>query len=337
MGAKPIMYVLWDPTRDDESEAVSVKDRAIKDAKAASDLGWTVISAFCRNVDGTFVSHKEERTHLESLLDSIDAVLISGEKTRFMESCLCDLLISKPLFSTNPKEPEYPARMKLVAPSQHQWGAAAEYVTVSGWACKTCRRWWGNGPSSEHMARWCCSKQTPCNECGTMCDKGYTMCRGCREVKDIERYATRKRVPWDGKSMLYSDAHDKYFSDIDDLVDELDGLPPDASPEAIAERIEDWRVLVCEPIYGRQIDFEDVFSDRLPDDHDGDAEWSKIKPEVDALNTAIENIGPVSWGPSKDALDYMATIMQEQSQAQSPCVGATEHTTRPTGCAEEVK
>ena len=54
---------------------------------------------------------------------------------------------------------------------------SAEVVTVTGWSCKTCKRWWAD---DEHMARWCCASDMAC-DCGKR--PGTEACRGLRSIR----------------------------------------------------------------------------------------------------------------------------------------------------------
>jgi hypothetical protein len=194
------------------------------------------------------------------------------------------------------------------------WTESAERVTVEGWVCKTCRRFWGDNGMAEHMARYCCSAEVPCSSgCQAFTRKGRSLCDTCEARAAVERHEKRKREPWDGKSMLYSEALNRFFVDLDDMVDYVAGeidlsKNQEEATGAICEWTEDHRVLLCVPQYGRQVDSSDIFQDVLPEDGYGDRESAAIAPQLKALNEAIEAFGPVSWTDVSIALDYAASI-----------------------------
>lgn len=66
---------------------------------------------------------------------------------------------------------------------------AAEQRTVTGWACKQCGRFWNQ---DEHMARYCCCTEGPCEECGARRDRHNRLCEDCRKKKDAE--VLRQRI-----------------------------------------------------------------------------------------------------------------------------------------------
>ncbi|MFZ3343368.1 MAG: hypothetical protein WA213_20995 [Terriglobales bacterium] len=91
------------------------------------------------------------------------------------------------------------------------------------------------------------------------------------------------REMWDGSTPLYSDAYDKYFFN--------DDWEEYAEDKGVT--VDDLRLYICTPQYGRPIDSQH-FEDELPEDGevpDG------IQQAMDALNKAIEAAGPLSWYP----------------------------------------
>ena len=93
----------------------------------------------------------------------------------------------------------------------------------------------GSYPGAEDKAARCCTDEAPCaNEgCGNIIDyrgkyRGYrSYNRICKECRNKEQEATIQRrtirwekmekKPWDGKSLLFSDAFDAFYQDMDDL------------------------------------------------------------------------------------------------------------------------
>lgn len=159
---------------------------------------------------------------------------------------------------------------------------AAQPHTMTGWKSRN-----GHFYAEENDARYDGCTHRPCNECGKPAAKAYLVCNECRNARDIARYESMPQVEWDGSAMLYSDALDRYFSDLDDASDECgDG-------KALA----DLRLIICEPNYARQID-EDYFCDELPED--GEAP-PHIQEAIEKFNEAVAST-ILSWSPGKHRL-----------------------------------
>jgi len=112
----------------------------------------------------------------------------------------------------------------MAKPKTLRWEDAAIRVTPNeGWACARCRRWYGDGPSGERAARYCCSTDAPC-ECGGRRSKHYTVCQACRDKIAMERWEGMPETPWDGTTPLVVYGSDRYFFDVDELCDYLDDM-----------------------------------------------------------------------------------------------------------------
>lgn len=187
---------------------------------------------------------------------------------------------------------------------------AAEICTVSGWRCKTCNQFYGNGPYSEQAARKCCCKDFAC-ECGNRIEgqSGYYVCDPCRSKAKRERYLTLEKKPWDGDLPLYSDRYDKWFvgSDIEEQIYEYLQEPPPGwkygDPEVIREISEDTlldlQLLICEEQVKSRFDAQDYWHDDLAEDQEID--------DADEINEIVnkwaqENV-PVSYNPTNYAVD----------------------------------
>ena len=170
--------------------------------------------------------------------------------------------------------------------------AATWKTGISGWVDRH-GHFFGN---DERNARWSGATHILCPECGKPTSKNYTMCADCRLKKSIERYNERERKEWDGETPLYSHACDKHFFN-DDLFDHLEEF--DCTAESL-------RLIICEPMYLRQID-EDYFCDDLPED----GELSKdIVSALEELNLLIKKNGPVGCMPGK----YAATMPDKSEE-----------------------
>ncbi|MBI5520237.1 MAG: hypothetical protein HY916_09270 [Desulfovibrio sp.] len=173
--------------------------------------------------------------------------------------------------------------------------AAAKYVTdIKGWVSSN-SRFFGDGPHAEDMARYDGCTHVPCGRCGLPTPKGYTACDACREIAEVERHATRERRQWDGTSMIYSEADDKWFRDLEEILDHCE--EHGVTPESL-------RLLLCKPVYARPIDPVDHYVDDLPEEADEGDLPAELQEAFDALNKAIEGCRvPLSWQASKYALD----------------------------------
>lgn len=163
---------------------------------------------------------------------------------------------------------------------------AAKHVTgLEGWVDRQGRFWGDN----EHMARWSGATHIPCDGCGKPTRKGFLKCEDCREVKEIERYEAMEKVVWDGKTPLYSEAHDQWFFDEESVLEYLEEY------EATMDQL---RLVTSKPQYLNQLDV-DYFVDVLPED-----DYSlpdDVEGAMEALNKVIRKAGPVSWVPGQYA------------------------------------
>jgi len=160
---------------------------------------------------------------------------------------------------------------------------AAKFATgIEGWVDRY-GRFWGK---DEYMARWSGCTHAMCSECGRPTPKSYTMCNDCRKKKAIERYNAKKCKQWDGNVPLYSETTHEYFLDKDNLNYYLEDH--ECTPESL-------HLVICEPIYLRQVD-EDYFYNKFPKN-------DNIPPDVatalEDLNRIISEQEPVGWKPGK--------------------------------------
>jgi hypothetical protein len=162
--------------------------------------------------------------------------------------------------------------------------AACYGKNLEGWIDRH-GRFWGK---DEKAARWSGCTHIICPECGRPTPKHYTICQGCREKKAIERYKLKERRHWDLTVPVYSETTDEYFFDANDLNDWLE------DHNCTAESL---RLVICEPIYLRQVN-EDYFCDELPED---EGVPDDIADALENLNRIIREQGPISWDPGKYA------------------------------------
>lgn len=170
---------------------------------------------------------------------------------------------------------------------------AAELVTVTLWKSSK-----GNLYSREDAARYDGCTHRACEVCGEPALKHYLLCDECRDDKDIEKYESREKISWDYETPIYSETHDKYIidsNDLNDLLEELDTPLIDLACGCVASTL---RLRSCKPIYLSQIQ-EDYWSDDLAEDQDLPKE---ILAALEVLNDSISSHKPVSWMPGKYAV-----------------------------------
>lgn len=134
---------------------------------------------------------------------------------------------------------------------------SAEQRTVTGWVCKRCSRYWGD---DEHMARYCCATDFPC-ECGGRRSKPYTHCKSCREKHEYERWFAKEPIEWDGEFPVALWDDDRFFFDADELGFYL---------EEYELELEYLWLTTCEPNNGRHFEMSEYLCDELPEEFDLD-------------------------------------------------------------------
>ena len=183
---------------------------------------------------------------------------------------------------------------------------AAEHrtVTLVGWACLTCNRLFPDdgkangleigGGHAEHLARWCCTRQTPCGRegCTELAESPWTRCPSHHAEADAARRAKAPREPWDGKSMLCVEP-DHYFTEPGEVEDWFA-----CGPTTFAEAIEEGLVVLCSPNRVRSFELSDHVIDGLPEDNDDLPDSPDLLAAVEALNKTIEALPPLSWSPT---------------------------------------
>lgn len=166
----------------------------------------------------------------------------------------------------------------------------AREVTVTGWGCGKCGKFYGDGGHAPVAAAYCCATKRRC-ECGAETDaKHYIKCDDCRTKAEVEKHAQRERAPWSG-GMIYSDAADRYFEDpesaLDWLADEDD------------RDFDDARFLLCKPDNGREFLMSEFLQDSVAED--GEFDFPDTGEIDRAVNEWIAAHAPYSWLPGKVA------------------------------------
>lgn len=167
---------------------------------------------------------------------------------------------------------------------------AASRVTATGWACNTCHRWYGDAEGAEHLARWCCATDLPC-ECGGRLRKPWSACESCREQRSAERWAKLPREEWDGTTPLYSEELQRFLWDEDEVWEAIEEAGGDT--EAL-------RLCLCRPQPPRELDL-DYWEDDLPEDGDYLDLPDELREAVDVLNEVIKRQSVLSWWATQTA------------------------------------
>lgn len=167
---------------------------------------------------------------------------------------------------------------------------AATYRTdVGGWVSRN-GRFYGDGRAAEYSARWAGCTHVTCTDCGAVIERDFFRCDKCQGTRAEKRYLARQTRRWDGVTPLYSEVVDRFFSDQDELNDYCEEY--ECTPASL-------RLLLCKGEWLSSID-PDYWADELPEDRE-------LPPAVEAalreLNQAINEVGPMSWGPTEYAAD----------------------------------
>lgn len=161
---------------------------------------------------------------------------------------------------------------------------AARFVeNIKGWVDIN-NRFWGNGPDSEHMARYSSCTHMKC-ECGKLKPKGYLKCDECRDKSDIEKYNDLPFKEYNGE-LVYSYKADMYFND----SDEIEEYCYDNEVES-----KDLLLVFCEPNKLSEIDSS--YWDDFMSEYDDIDLPKELLDALDNLNNVISKLPPISYSP----------------------------------------
>ena len=163
---------------------------------------------------------------------------------------------------------------------------AAQFKTgISGWVSRH-GQFYG---ADERTARYDGCTHVICEDCGKPVERGYLVCKSCRENRDKLRYEAMPKEVWNEKGGLYSKTHDKYFWSWDEVEDYC-------NDEEIKE--EDLRLVICIPEYLPLLDSSDYGCDELSED--GELPDAVIQA-IEDFNKVIKETGAVSWSAGNKA------------------------------------
>ena len=161
------------------------------------------------------------------------------------------MILAEGAYDPPPKErKEKEMHDKIILPSSDQ---AASFQTVSGWVSRN-GHFFGN---DERLARYDGSTHRECPKCSKVIEKN-NYCRDCHANGEIEKYQKMERREWNGTDGLYSQAHDKWFFGYDELSDYCEWNH--------VVSLDDLRLIICQPVYAREIDPLEFYESDLPED-----------------------------------------------------------------------
>lgn len=178
---------------------------------------------------------------------------------------------------------------------------AARVKTVTGWVSSD-GRFFGK---DEHMARYVGSTHRLC-ECGTEIQISYLRCDDCQDKIRDSKYAAMPHQEWDGIQAVCLNRDDKYFFSADEVEEYLSELEEESDADSIPfnreEAIAGLDLVLCEPNYLRQLDFE---GDDFPEDQtEEDVCTKELLAKLHELNELVRSHPPISYSPGKYRTTY---------------------------------
>jgi hypothetical protein len=162
---------------------------------------------------------------------------------------------------------------------------AASIQTVTGWVSRL-GHFFGN---DERTARYDGSTHRKCDGCGAIIERNC-YCRDCYVKKEAEKFNNMDHKEWNGTDALYSQAHDRYFFDLDELDQYCED--EETTPESLM-------LIICTPTYANAVSPADIYEGDLPEDGEVPSE---VQAAFDELNERLtENKTILSWYPGKYA------------------------------------
>lgn len=162
---------------------------------------------------------------------------------------------------------------------------AAQKKTVTGWVSSD-GFFYGE---DERSARFMGCTHIRC-ACGMIAEKQYTACESCRNKLKLGKYRAMPFKKWNGADFLYSESADEYFYDSEEIFDycEEEGIP-----------CESLRLVICEPVYPKEINLSEIYSNLLPDDSEDELPEYLVDAENELNQIIREEKEPLSWMPGR--------------------------------------
>jgi len=170
---------------------------------------------------------------------------------------------------------------------------AAKKINVSGWVSSD-GHFYGD---DEHLARWAGCTHQIC-ECGNEHNKSRTMCNACWEKELDKRYNEKPFKVWDKIEPLTIHREEIWFFNENELRDYI----VDNSIN-----FEDLQLVICEPNYAREIDYDDFNCDILPEDTYLHEVFPELSEAIESVNEIIrKNEVALSWSGGRYRTKYEA-------------------------------
>jgi hypothetical protein len=162
-----------------------------------------------------------------------------------------------------------------------------EYRTdLEGWTGPD-KLYYGKGEEGERRARNANCTHKKC-ECGNVYKKN-SYCNKCSERRTRESFLKLEAVEWDGESMMCLRYDDRFFYDMEDVLEYCEDEDIDIS---------DLELMLCE----KEVRISEINIDELNEEYcSGDGEQGvtyhhpDIAEKVEELNELIRNAKPVLW------------------------------------------
>lgn len=161
---------------------------------------------------------------------------------------------------------------------------------IEGWVCTRCGRYWGD---DEHMARYCCSNDFPC-ECGARIGPGRVRCGRCSAEREARQWAEKEKAAWSGEFPVCEWRGDRYFFDEDEFAEWC------ADFVAEGGRVEDIRLVECREAKPRPFGMADYLHDDIGEEGADRLDFREIDKVVNDWIAA--NVTGI-WEPTNIAID----------------------------------
>lgn len=155
-------------------------------------------------------------------------------------------------------------------------------------------RYWADRITKDNLAT-----HADCQDCGIEFEKDYTyqrLCFNCEQKKDADNYQKLEVVEWDGKTCVHLyDSDDKYFFDMGDIDDYLDGINSDIENSNNHITASQLRLVLCEETSFGEINISELFQDELSESWDYDKE---LQDKENEFNKFLKKYSTRTWMPT---------------------------------------
>lgn len=171
---------------------------------------------------------------------------------------------------------------------------AAQRKSVEGWVSRDGFYY----AEDERTARYAGCTHIKCADCTALIPKATAVCDPCTARRRTVEFATLPKEVWDTQTPLVLFETDTYFFDAHSLSRYC--KTNSLSPEQL-------QLVICEPVYGSELDPADFLSGELPEDGEVPEE---IQEAAIKFNEAIKAAGPLCWiqGTSAAIVDPASLI-----------------------------